>query len=347
MLPGGNKPGAAEERKVVWSHMALQVLHLEDDPKDAELVEAMLHRAGLDCHTIRVETEAEFVSALEAVHFDLILADLNLPKFDGRAALSISRETCPTVPFIFVSGTIGEEAAIESLKSGATDYVLKQKMARLVPAVRRALDEAEERRKRQRAEDMFRTALEASPSGVLLADSGGKIALVNPRILNLFGYATQELIGQPVEILIPERYREKHIGLRADFMSSPQVRSVSAGRDLLGIRKDGSEFPIEIGLNPVELDGKQAVIASIIDSTERKRAEVALRERVRMAEFSADIGSALTEEQVLRPMLQKCAETMVRHLDAEFGGNHARIAGQRGNVHSYRRRSWPGSRRTV
>jgi PAS domain S-box-containing protein len=151
-----------------------------------------------------------------------------------------------------------------------------------------------------------------------LADAGGKIALVNPKILDLFGYATQELIGQPVEILIPERYREKHIGLRADFMSSPQVRFLSAGRDLIGIRKDGSEFPIEIGLNPVEMDGKQAVRASIIDITERKRAEVALRERVRMAEFSADIGSALTEEQVLRPMLQKCAETMVRHLDAAF-----------------------------
>jgi GAF domain-containing protein/two-component sensor histidine kinase len=101
-------------------------------------------------------------------------------------------------------------------------------------------------------------------------------------------------------------------------MSSPQVRFLSAGRDLIGIRKDGSEFPIEIGLNPVEMDGKQAVIASIIDISERKRAEVALRERVRLAEFSADIGSALTEKQVLRPMLQKCAETMVRHLNAAF-----------------------------
>lgn len=298
--------------------MALLILHVEDDPNDAELVEAMLRRAGMDCQMIRVETEEQFVSALEAVHFDLILVDHSLPTFNGFAALAISKEKCPTVPFIFVSGAMGEEIAIESLKSGATDYVLKQKMSRLVPAVRRALDESEERRKRQRVEDMFRTALEASPSGVLLADSGGKIALVNPRISDLFGYATQELIGQFVEILMPERYREKHIAYRSDFMNSPRVRFIGVGRDLIGRRKDGSEFPIEIGLNPVELDGKQAVVASIIDITERKLADEALRERVRLAEFAADIGGALTEQPLMRPMLQKCAEIMVRHLDVAF-----------------------------
>ena len=130
----------------------LRILHLEDDPLDAELVESTLIGEGFDCDLRVVATREAFVAALDAGGIDVILADFALPKFDGMAALEIVRHTCPAIPFIFVSGRLGEETAIDSLRNGATDYVLKNRLSRLGPAVRRALDEAVEREERRRAE---------------------------------------------------------------------------------------------------------------------------------------------------------------------------------------------------
>src|SRR5262245_50924545 len=129
----------------------LRILHLEDDPRDAELLQAMLENEGMLCHVICVETQADFCAGLEQGGFDLILADYTLPSFDGLSALKIALEQCPDVPFIFVSGTLGEEVAIEALKIGATDYVLKERLSRIGPSVRRALREAKERDDRKRA----------------------------------------------------------------------------------------------------------------------------------------------------------------------------------------------------
>ena len=134
----------------------LRILHLEDDPKDAELIQAMLETEGIICHVTRVETQADFIASLEQGGFDLILADYTLPSFDGLSALKITLEKCPDVPFIFVSGTLGEEVAIEALKIGATDYVLKERLSRIVPSVHRALREAKERTERKRAEEALR-----------------------------------------------------------------------------------------------------------------------------------------------------------------------------------------------
>ncbi len=130
----------------------LRVLHLEDDPVDSELVRASLEAEGIACDLERLDTRADFLAALDCGGFDIIFADYSLPSFDGLAALEIVREKCPDIPFIFVTGKMGEELAIDSLKSGATDYVLKQRLARLVPAVRRATSEQQERVKRRQAE---------------------------------------------------------------------------------------------------------------------------------------------------------------------------------------------------
>lgn len=130
----------------------LHILHLEDDPRDAELIQAMLESDGIVCDVTRVETEADFAARIEEGGFDLILTDFTLPSFDGLSALGMARELCPDVPFIFISGTLGEEVAVEALKGGAVDYVLKERLSRVAPAVRRALREAEERRERRWAE---------------------------------------------------------------------------------------------------------------------------------------------------------------------------------------------------
>jgi nitrogen-specific signal transduction histidine kinase/CheY-like chemotaxis protein len=131
----------------------LYILYLEDDPKDADLVRAMLEADGLASHLTRVENQIDFCAYLERGGFNLILADYTLPSFDGISALKIAVEKRPEVPFIFVSGTLDEEIAIEALKIGATDYVFKTRLSRIVPALQRALREGQDKADRKRAQE--------------------------------------------------------------------------------------------------------------------------------------------------------------------------------------------------
>ncbi len=130
----------------------LRILSLEDDPHDTDLIREVLESEDVACEITRVDTEPRFLGALEACTIDLILADYTLPAFDGISALKLALQVCPDVPFIFVSGTLGEEVAIEALKIGATDYVLKTRLSRLATSVHRAMREAHERAERQQAE---------------------------------------------------------------------------------------------------------------------------------------------------------------------------------------------------
>jgi len=132
---------------------------LEDDAADAELTKFALRKGGLSFSLARVETKDQYMKALEG-RPSLILSDYSLPGFNGHDALNIALERCPETPFIFVTGTMGEEVAIETLKSGATDYVLKTRLSRLMPAVSRALREAEERAQHRRAEEQLRESHE-------------------------------------------------------------------------------------------------------------------------------------------------------------------------------------------
>ncbi|HUR57787.1 MAG TPA: ATP-binding protein [Opitutaceae bacterium] len=148
---GRDHPRAAPE---------LRILLLEDNSPHAELVQHFLRESGLKFRVTRVETRDDFIAQLDQHPPDMILSDYALPSFDGYAALAIAKEKTPHVPFIFVTGTMGEEVAIETLKNGATDYVLKTRLARLGPAVIRALREAADRRERQSAEDKLRRSLD-------------------------------------------------------------------------------------------------------------------------------------------------------------------------------------------
>jgi PAS domain S-box-containing protein len=134
----------------------LRIVSIEDDPKDAELIRDLLETEGIVCVMTRLDTEAALRASLEQGGFDLILADYSLPSFDGISALKLAMKACPDVPFIFVSGTLGEEVAVEALKIGATDYVLKTRLSRLVPAIQRALREATQKAERKRAEEALR-----------------------------------------------------------------------------------------------------------------------------------------------------------------------------------------------
>jgi PAS domain S-box-containing protein len=133
----------------------------------------------------------------------------------------------------------------------------------------------------QEANERFQVAVEASPNGMVMVDQGGRILLVNAAMEALFGYARDELLGLPVEILVPARFREEHPGHRKRFLERPDAREMGAGRDLYGRRKDGSEFPVEIGLNPIRTEHGLRVLSAIVDITERKRAEAELLDRER------------------------------------------------------------------
>ncbi|HDR9494609.1 TPA: PAS domain S-box protein [Burkholderia stabilis] len=132
---------------------------------------------------------------------------------------------------------------------------------------------------RKRAEERLRLVVEASPNAMVMVSHGGRIVLVNSQTERVFGYSRDELIGRSIETLVPARFRDQHPDHRAAFLAAPKSRPMGAGRHLYGLRSDGSELPVEIGLNPIETDEGMFVLAAIVDITERTRAETALRER--------------------------------------------------------------------
>ncbi|HEV2455179.1 MAG TPA: response regulator [Verrucomicrobiae bacterium] len=180
----------------------LRILNLEDNARDAELTEAMVTARWPQSHFIRVDTREEFVSAL-GEDIDLILSDYTMPGFSGREALMLAHEKRPEVPFLFVSGTIGEDAAVEALKNGATDYVLKHRLVRLIPAIDRALREVEEHIERERAEEAmrqsehkYRELFECLSDAAFLTDEqSGRIIDTNRRAETMLGRSRGEILG--------------------------------------------------------------------------------------------------------------------------------------------------------
>ncbi|HEY0127906.1 MAG TPA: diguanylate cyclase, partial [Rubrobacteraceae bacterium] len=226
---------------------ALRILDLEDDPLDTELIQANLAEGGITCEIVRVQTREEFVAALKGSDFDLIFSDYSLPSFDGLSALQLAKEIRPEVPFILVSGAIGEDRAIEALKSGATDYVLKQRLERLVPAVRRAVREAEERTERSRAEEAlgrsearYRTLVEQIPAVTYIdpVDNPDTSLYTSPQIEEMLGYTPEEWQN---EKLWPKRLhpddRERVLAADERFEKEGEERF---GEEYRLLAKDGS-----------------------------------------------------------------------------------------------------------
>jgi len=178
---------------------ALSILMLEDNPLDVELVEARLRSAGYEYQAWKATCRAEFENAFAGRNYDVILADFSLPDFDGSTALDIVRAKDKFVPFIFVSGALGEDVAVDSLHRGATDYVLKQRLDRLIPAVSRALNEYSERLSRIEAEELlreselrFQQVTNVLPALVWIADASGKLLYRNKSWSDFFGSSDHE-----------------------------------------------------------------------------------------------------------------------------------------------------------
>lgn len=257
----------------------IHILHLEDDAADAELIQTKIEEAGLICWINRVQARVEFDEALRQDGYDIILADFRVPTYDGMSALRLGQELHPDIPFIFVSGTMGEDAVIEGLIEGATDYVLKQNLSRLVPAIKRALHEAENRRERRRAEEelcKLSRAVEQSTGSIIITDTQGRIEYANPGFTEISGYTMTEVLGQHTRILKsghtpPEEYQ--HLW-----------ETITAGREWRGEfhnkKKNGSLCWTSSLISPIKNPEGQIThfLAIQEDITERKQIEKEIRE---------------------------------------------------------------------
>jgi len=283
----------------------LKILYLEDNVTDFELTKAILEKEQLLENIERVENRQQFQTTLENNDYDIILSDYSLPDFDGIEALKIVLEKYPETPFIILSGSLGEELAIDTLKMGATDYVLKQRISRLIPAIRRAVKESEEKTSRRLAEaekvkaledlkeseENFRTLVENSFDGILINDVTGNYLYANNRAAEISGYSISELLKLNVIDLTPSEDKDeimKRVKKRIENNHTPDYF------ESVLVRKDGKEIPIEVSTASTTWKNESAEIVSVRDVSERKRAEkekALLQSQLQQAQKMETIGA--------------------------------------------------------
>src|SRR5712664_630602 len=278
----------------------LRILLAEDVANDAELVLTELKRAGLRADHRVVDSEKSFVEALHEFTPDVILSDFSMPGFDGMAALALARETCPDTPFIFVSGTIGEESAIDAVRSGATDYVLKNNLVRLPPAVERALREGKERAARRKAEEelaalreRLRSIVSTLPDVVWsVAVPSREILYVSPASSTVFGrtqkevYENRTLWGEPIHPEDRPRLMALWQGAVTGETFEAEYRIVKPDGEIRWIQGRG-RFTGDAAGNVVRIDGISR------DITERREHERKLTQLSRVHAVLSGINSAI------------------------------------------------------
>jgi PAS domain S-box-containing protein len=282
----------------------LKILHLEDNPDDAELIRSMLMKEGIVCDVVRVENQRDFLTALEQGQIDLVLSDYSLPSLDGISALKMMRERYPDLPFIFVSGVIDEELAIETIKSGATDYVLKHRLSRLVSAVRRALSEVEERAERKRAEEKVRqmaTLLDIATDAIIVQNTDHIVIFWNKSAGRLYGWTEEEVLGRRADEIY---YR----GGSSEFEEAVKITKEKGEwkGELHHVTKEGREVILQSRWTLVRDDeGKPKWILIVnTDITERKRMESQLLRAQRMESIGTLAGGIAHDlNNILQPII--------------------------------------------
>ncbi|MBL9215976.1 MAG: response regulator [Opitutaceae bacterium] len=297
---------------------ALRLLHLEDNLADAELVQARLQDEWPDCQIKRVDTRHDFESALRDNDYDLILSDFSLPAFNGLEALDIARTMGSSTPFIFVSGTIGEDNAVTALKRGASDYVIKDRSARLVTAVRNAIEQKREYLRRRQAEQRLQEQaeyLDKARDAICVADMTGRVTYCNQSASRLFGWGAddprprllQELFGLFNQNLVPEAMREV------------QEKGSWSGSMQLALEKSELRY-IESRWTLVrDGDGRpKAVLLINTDITEQKKLESQLLRSQRLEAIGTLAGGIAHDlNNVLAPILMSVNLLQLKSQDKE------------------------------
>ena len=221
------------------SEPGIRILHLEDDPNDAELIRSALTSAGMGAEIVRVENRRDFEARLGEWRPDLILADHNLPTFDGISALKVVRDRALDLPFIFVSGTVGEEVAVDVLRHGATDYVLKDRLGRLPAAIRRALAENRDRRQREETESRLREiARTVREAFWILSPSMDRVIFVSDAFERIWGRPASEVVNKSPRILLNYTHPDDRERMEAELAG--KFREGEAESEHRIVRPDGS-----------------------------------------------------------------------------------------------------------
>jgi two-component system, cell cycle sensor histidine kinase and response regulator CckA len=264
----------------------LRVLLVEDNEDDAVLVMRELHSKGYDAEFIRVDSAAAMESALSTREWDVVIADYTMPHFGAPGALAAMKAEGMDLPFLIVSGALDERNAVAAMEAGAHDYITKDNLTRLVPALERELREAQERRERRRSEgalrqseERLRTVIDASIDAMVALSLDGRITLFNRAAREMFGYSQEEAMGMSFISLIGEASREDvNFFVASHIASGAPKRVIGNILEVTALRKNGEPLPVEMTLSLGRRASEDFLLAIIRDISERKRSEEMLRE---------------------------------------------------------------------
>ena len=304
----------------------LRVLIIEDSEDDALLLIRELRRGGYDVEFERVDTAAEMRLALDQKNWDLILSDYSMPEFNAPKALELLKTSGLDLPFIIVSGTIGEETAVAALKAGANDFLVKGKFSRLAPAIERELREAESRRERRRAEEQssYQAYLLSNVNDAIIAtDENYLITFWNSAAESLYGWRAEEVLGK----FGPDITQTEFPDVNADEMRR-QIRDTGFWRgEVTQVKKDGMRFPCEI--SSLMLRDEKGQVAGYVsmnhDITERKRAEAAVlasEEQYRSLFEDSPISLWVEDFSEVKQRLDQLKENGVEDISAYLRDHH-------------------------
>lgn len=276
--------------------IAFKILHLEDNLEDAQLVQSLLARANVSIEYFFADNEKDFLSQLENQKIDLILSDYHLPAYSGQKALLLAKTQYPHIPFVFLSGMMGEDAAIESLLNGATDYVLKNKMERLVPAIHRAINEAQKQTALQKAEEAllqseenFRHSISESPLGINIVSEEGKTIYANKAFLDIYEF---ESLEEFAAIPNKKRYTPESFIQYQEIKEKRKKRQEISDYVLSIINKSGEVRHVKIARKEVLWNGSKHYQFINQDITEQKKLTAELIAAKEHAEESDRLKSA-------------------------------------------------------
>ena len=304
---------------------ALRVLCVEDSEEDGLLLLRKLRKGGYDPVWERVDTAEAISVALEEGSWDLVLSDFDMPGFSAPAALNLVQQAGLDLPFIVVSGVIGEEQAVALMKGGAHDYVLKDNLTRLLPAIERELREAAVRRQRKRAEEALRKSekkykdlFDQSNDGILFYDEQGAILDVNNKILEQLGYSHSEILNlRCPQLLSPGEVERTGKELQKVVIFG------SCTFETLFRRKNGTEFPVEVSASRFDQEDPAFAQCVVRDITERKQAEEILRKREADLRRSSENLRALTARLITAQ--EEESKRISRELHDDFNQNIAAL----------------------
>ncbi len=303
--PAGTGAGRRPENsaaEAVVARQPLRVLLVEDNEDDAALILRLLRRGGYEPDWRRVQTAEALDEALAEGHWEVVLSDYAMPQFDGLRALRLLREQSAFLPFIIISGSIGEETAVAAMRAGASDYLMKSNLTRLVPAIERELREASERRERARTkkallelQEKFQAVFREYLDVMLVLDAvNGDILHVNHAVTNTMGFDERWLAGQGFEIFWPEDQR----AMAGAILDRVRAEG-SAFHSGWFLRLDGSACPMDLQASRVPWGRTEAIIVTLRDVTERHQAQQRLaEEKEQLAITLRSIGEAVATTDV-------------------------------------------------